>query len=112
MLLDTMNQTVTVTSPGTRTVRGSSLPDWDNPVSVTVVGGCSVQPAGTSLDESGRWATMDGLTAYLPYTADVKAGDRVTFDGLDYAIEGEPRKWASPTGAVAHIFLNLKRWEG
>lgn len=51
------------------------------------------------------------LTAYIPEGSDVKAGDRIEFDGNVYTINGEPRKW---TGAVnmSHIQLNLELWKG
>lgn len=106
------NQSVTRLRPGTKTERGSEVPDWNNPDS-KVVNGCSVQPAATSLSQDGRvLGILDGLTVYMPPTADVRSGDRIVYDGNTYTINGEIRNWPSPTGAVAHIQLNLERWSG
>ncbi len=112
MLPSFCNQSITILRPtADRVVRGSVMPDWSS-VSKTVVTGCSVQPAGTSLSQDGRvLGISDGLTAYLPDGTDVKAGDRIEFENEVYTINGEPRKW---TGAFtrSHILLNLVRWEG
>ena len=74
--------------------------------------GCSIQPASTSLSQDGRiLGIADGWTAYVPEGTDVKAGDRIEFDGQIFEINGAPRKWTGPT-RTSHIQLNLKRWEG
>lgn len=112
MLHSWCNDTVYVIRPATTTSRGSTIYDWTNPT-VTTVTGCSVQPASTSLSQDGRvLGIMDGLTAYLPPGTDVKAGDRIGFNGEVYTINGEPRVWSSPTGRVSAIQLNLQRWSG
>ena len=56
--------------------------------------------------------TDDGLTAYIPANADVKAGDRIEYAGGVYTITGEPRVWPSATGGLDHVLLNLERWSG
>lgn len=111
MLPSWANQSIVIHRPTTKTVRGSTVPDWENETKTTVTG-CSVQPASTSLSLDGRVLGLsDGLTAYIPQGTDVKASDRIEFDGLLYVINGEPRNW---TGAFtrSHIQLNLIRWEG
>ena len=111
MLPSFCNQQVTIIRPSTKESRGSIVPDWSVTTETTVTG-CSVQPAGTSLSQDGRvLGVTDGLTAYLPEGTDVKAGDRVLYDGEVYTISGEPRKWV---GAFtrSHVLLNLVRWEG
>ena len=103
---------VTIRRPGTTTSRGSTVPDWTK-VTDTVITGCSIQPAGTSLSQDGRiLGVTDGLTAYLPPGTDVKEGDRILWNGEIYTINGAPRAWPSPTGRVSHILLNLVRWSG
>lgn len=105
-------QNVTRIRPGTKIQRGSEIPDWDNADSLTI-SGCSIQPASTSLSEDGRiLGITDGWTAYLPPGADVKAGDRIQFEGNLYEINGEPRIWQSPTGHNNHTMLNLRRFAG
>ena len=106
------SQTVTIIRPGTTTSRGSTIPDWTTSTSTTVTG-CSVQPASTSLTQDGRvQGIYDGMTAYLPPGTDVQEGDRITYDGLTYTVDGTPRKWISATGQASNIQVNLKRWSG
>lgn len=113
MLPSFCQQSITRVRPGTKTSRGSTVPDWDNPTSSATISGCSVQPASTSLSEDGRvLGITDGLTVYLPNGSDVLAGDHIVYDGETYEINGEPRVWASPTGARSHILLNLRRYSG
>ena len=113
MLPTFCSQEVTRIRPGTRELRGSTLPDWsEDKVTTVTIKGCSVQPASTSLSQDGRvLGISEGWTAYLPEGSDVQAGDRIVFDGDTYEINGEPKKW---TGAFtrSHIQLNLIRWGG
>lgn len=113
MLPTWASQEITRVRPGTKTIRGSEVPDWSpDKVSELKITGCSVQPASTSLSQDGRVLGIDeGWTAYIPEGSDVLAGDRIKFDGDTYEINGEPKKW---TGAFtrSHIQLNLVRWEG
>jgi hypothetical protein len=112
MLPSFCSQSITIIRPGTKEVRGSIVPDWEHTAQPVVVGGCSVQPASSSLSLDGRvLGISDAWTAYLPEGTDVKAGDHILFDGNTYEISGEPRVW---TGAFtrSHIQLNLTRWEG
>lgn len=112
MLPSFCSQSITIIRPGTKEVRGSIVPDWEHTAQPVIVGGCSVQPASSSLSLDGRvLGISDAWTAYLPEGTDVKAGDHILFDGNTYEISGEPRVW---TGAFtrSHIQLNLTRWEG
>ena len=112
MSLSFWTQQITRIRPGSRTVRGSDIPDWDKAESL-VIPNCSVQPAGTSLTQDGRiQGITDGLTCYIPPTADIKGGDRVEYAGAVYAINGDPLPWQSPSGRISHIQLNLVRWRG
>lgn len=112
MLPSWCSQTITIVKPGTATSRGSTVYDWEHPVSSTDIAGCSVQPASTGLSQDGRvLGIYDGWTAYIPEGTDVKAGDHIEFEGETYAINGEPRKWTGPS-RTSHIQLNLVRWEG
>lgn len=113
MLPTWASQSITRVRPGSKTIRGSVVPDWSqDKVSKVTITGCSVQPAGTGLSQDGRVLGInEGYTAFIPEGSDVQAGDRIEFDGNTYAINGEPKKW---TGAYtrSHIQLNLVRWEG
>lgn len=104
-------QSITRLRPGTRTERGSTVPDWSNPDEL-IIDGCSVQPASTSLSQDGRIEGItDGLTVYAPVTADVRAGDRFVVNGATYTINGDPLYWPG-AARLAHIQLNLMRWRG
>lgn len=106
------NDTITRLRPDTKVSRGSQIFDWDKPNELTI-GSCSMQPASTSLNTDGRvLGVSDGYTLYAPLTADIKAGDRIMYNNEPYTINGEPRAWKSPFGAVEHLVVNLMRYYG
>ena len=111
MLPSFCTQEVTRIRPGERTSRGSVIPDWsESAVTKLVIKGCSIQPATTSLTQDGRVLGInEALTAFLPAGSDVKAGDRIVFNGQTFAINGDPKEW---TGArsLSNMQLNLIRW--
>lgn len=113
MLPSFCKESITRIRPGTKTLRGSEVPDWsESKVNTLTISGCSVQPATTSLSMDGRvLAINEQMTAFLPEGSDVLAGDRIVYNGETYEINGEPKRW---TGAVnlSNIQLNLTRWEG
>lgn len=112
MLPSFFKQEITVIRPSTKESRGSVVYDWSKTETHTV-SECSVQPASTTLDIDGRvLGISEGLTAFLPYSADVQAGDRIGYDGETYTIEGVPQPSISPTGSISSIKLHLKRWDG
>ena len=112
MVLSFFTQAIIRKRPGSTTSRGSVIPDWEN-ASETEISGCSVQPATTTLSQDGRvLGISDGYTAYLPPDADVVAGDHIIYNGKEYAIDGEPRPWFSPSGRLDNIQLSLVRWDG
>lgn len=97
--------------PGTKTERGSTIFDWNN-TDRLVIEGCSVQPAATTLSQDGRvLGISESMTAYLPDDSDVKAGDRIEYDGNVYTITGEPKIWKGPLN-MSNMQLNLTKWEG
>ena len=111
MLPTWANQDIVRVRPGTKESRGSTIPDWTK-ADRLVIRGCSVQPATTSLTQDGRvLGISEQWTAYLPEGSDVKAGDRIEFDGQPYTINGEPKKWTAPF-TRSNIQLTLTRWEG
>jgi hypothetical protein len=107
-----MKDTITRIRPSTKVSRGSQIPDWENATELTI-GSCSMQPASTSLNTDGRvLGVSDGYTLYAPMNADIKAGDRIVYNGEPYTINGEPRPWQSPFGEVEHLVVNLMRYYG
>lgn len=106
------SQTITVARAPLIDDRGAQIRDWSNATSHDITG-CSVQPASTSLGTSDAREPVNILhTAYLPPAADIALGDKITFDGSDYALNGAPQHVESPTGAVSHTVINLIRWVG
>ena len=106
------NQTITILRPSVTTSRGSEVYDWSNPI-IQEINNCSVQPSSTGLSQDGRvLGISEGYTVYLPPDTDVRAGDKIEFEGDAYTIMGEPKPWMSATGQVSHIQLSIERWSG
>lgn len=105
-------QSVTRIRPGTKTSRGSVIPDWDNVTTITI-SGCSVQPSGTSLSQDGRvLGISDTFNAYMPYGSDVEVGDHIVYGGQTYLVTSVPRPWISPTGGLSNTQITMERWDG
>ncbi|SPT53797.1 Uncharacterised protein [Actinomyces bovis] len=104
--------TVTIIRPTIVSERGKDRPDYDAPASTTIVGGCSVQPAGTSENLSGRQSAVARLTLFLPPEVQVGAHDLVEWHGARYHATGASQSWKSPTGAVSHSVVTLTQWQG
>lgn len=112
MLPTWASDSITRLRPGQTTSRGSTVPDWSAPDVLTITG-CSVQPATTGLSQDGRvLGVSEGLTIYLPYEADVQAGDRIVYDGETYTLIGEPKRWRSATGLASSCQISVERWRG
>ena len=112
MLPSWFRQEVTRLRPSTQTVRGSTVPDWDNATSQKITG-CSVQPSSTSLTQDGRVLGIEeSYTLYMPADADVKEGDRIVYGSETYVVSGVPRPWVSATGGLDNRQAHLERWDG
>ena len=111
-LLSFFNKTVTRIRPGSITERGITYPDWDN-TSELQIDNCVVTWQGTTLSQDGRiMGISDTKMLYAPLDADFKAGDRIRYGTKTYEIDGDPMDWESPTGALNHFEIPLKRYEG
>lgn len=113
MLPTFCRDTVTRIRPSTTTSRGSTIFDWsEDKVSTKSISGCSMQPASTSLSEDGRvLGISDTYTLFAPPDADIKAGDRISFDSKVYTIEGDVRVQPSAMN-LDHIEITLRRYSG
>lgn len=111
MLPSFCNDTITRIRPGQKESRGSIIPDWTQ-ATTKEIGGCSMQPASTSLSQDGRvLGLLDEYTLFLPADADIQAGDRVQFNGRVYEIDGEVR--IQPAALrLDHIELRLRSHKG
>ena len=96
-----------------KTVRGSQVRDWDSDeVTSVTIARCSVQPASVVRDFDRSENVEKGMTLFAPPDADIELGDRITFAGKTYEIDGEPYTWVSPTRRVSSTQAHLKRWKG
>lgn len=112
MLPTFFNKSVVVIKPGSKSVRGQTVPDWDNSSQITI-SNCSMQPASTTLSQDGRvLAVTDRFTCYMPANVNVSAGDRIAYNNKIYTVDGDPRDWESASGRLDHIELNLIRYRG
>ena len=113
-LLSFFNQTITRIRPGTMTERGTTYPDWSEDKVTTVnITNCCITWKATNMSTDGRvLGISDTKVLYAPLDADIKAGDRVKQGEETYEIEGTPEDWNSPTGALNHYEITLKRYEG
>ena len=111
MLPSFCRDTVTRIRPGTKDVRGSTIPDWET-ATTKDISGCSMQPASTSLTEDGRvLGISDRYTLFAPTEADIEAGDRIQFNGKIFTIDGDVR--VQPCAMqLDHLEITLKRYQG
>ena len=111
ILLFMWHQTIERIRPGEKTERGSVIPDWNNST-VLAIDHCLFQYGTSILDQDGRvLGIQDGATVCAPVDADIKAGDRIRYDGDIYTIDGRPLVWKN-VGRLDHMKLNLRRWSG
>lgn len=104
-------QAITVLSAATVTDEyHNEMPDWANPTSATVTG-CSVQPGGGAQEVTDREAITTLFTVWAPLTAPIVDGDRVTYAGETYDIDGPVERWAVGT-RLDHLVIRLKEITG
>lgn len=117
MLPSFCKDTVKRIRPGTKSSRGSTIPDWNNTTTVKIEG-CSMQPASTSLSQDGRvLGITDTYTLFAPPTADIRPGDHIIYHhpicgDLEYEIDGDVPFQPSATGRLDHLNIRLKRYQG
>lgn len=101
------DQTVVRVRAGTRTDRGGNqVPDWsDGAVSRLTLQRVSVQPASQSeTTDPTRTAVVTGWHVQTePGTdPDVRAADRIEWNGLACDVVGEIARWPDPLGGTVH----------
>ena len=112
MPLSFIKDSVTVTRPALSVKNGQTFFDWDNATQITLEG-VQVTAQSTSRDYDGRILNVsDRRTLRARYDADIKAGDRVIYEGETYDVEGEVFHTKSPTGRVSSTRCTLARWDG
>lgn len=80
----------------------------------TVVSGVVAWPTGSTELLGAQDFADTTMTALLPSGTNVTMIDKITLNGLDYEVDGDPNDFtASPlTGNGAGIEVRLKRWTG
>ena len=112
MPLSFMRDTVTVTRAQLVASRGSKVYDWSH-ASTHEVGNCMVTAVSTVQDRDGRELQIsDTFRLRAMYDADIQPGDRITWRGDVYEVDGEVFKTASPTGRVSSTRCSMSRWRG
>lgn len=83
--------------------------DWNDPERLTIPG-WSIEPVDSrkTFDAAGD-RTLSRWQAIGPAGADVKAGDRIEWNGDHYELDAEPLQRTSPSGNASHCDLTLKR---
>lgn len=104
-------QSVVIVRPGTVSDRyGNEREDWGEAATRTPVEQVNVQPSGgSSEDTSDRQVVVTGwLLISAPGTMpDLRATDRVEFDGQTLQVTGKVGRWPVPVD-IRHIEAQLK----
>ncbi len=112
MGLSFFRDTVTIIRAPLEMRNGSEYRNWNN-VTSHELERVQVTAAGTSRDFAGRTENItDRRTLRANYDADIQEGDRVSFGGNLYEIDGEVFHTQSPTGRASSTRCTLTRWKG
>ena len=112
MPLSFMNDTVTVLRAPIIEKNGMEKRDWTNADDFEVTD-VMVTSQNTSRDFEDRTLQVsDRRTLRANYDADIKAGDRIVWNGSTYEVEGDVFHTKSPTGRVSSTRYTLVRWAG
>lgn len=98
---------VTVLRPAGRDTWGDTVAG-DVPTSVS---GCFWQPVSTDEQLNAADTVTVAARVFMPPTVDVKATDRIEFEGRRYAIDGRPALHHTPAGPH-HYEVELRDVEG
>ena len=112
MPLSFMNDSVTIMRAPMLKKNGMESRDWTRSQTFTIQH-VQVTAQATSRDFEGRTEQVsDRRTLRAPFDADIQPGDKVTWNGSDYEVDGEVFHTKSPTGRVSSTRCALVRWEG
>ncbi|AXH47303.1 head-to-tail stopper [Microbacterium phage Eden] len=88
---------------------GALVPDPNGVPTVATFYG-SIQPGTGATDPINRNGAEVVKTIWSPPGADVQHDDRITMDGDEYFVNGEPELWR--TGVLDHDVIRLSLWRG
>ena len=100
--------TVTIVRSAGKDPLGDPLPGDTE----TTVSGCFVQPRSSGELTDMRDTVITGLVVFLPTGTVITATDRIRWDGVLYAVDGEPAAWDEISGKQHHLEVALRRVEG
>lgn len=111
------NQTLVRLRAATRVNRGGDVvPDWSVEPTALTIGQVSVQPSSQleNTTEASDVRTERWRVLSAPGTApDVRALDRVLYDGHTFEVEGDVAVWPDPTyGGTHHVEFGMRRDTG
>jgi hypothetical protein len=114
MLPSFASDTVTRVRPvWTTDARGTRRPDYGPAAGRVALAGCLVQPgASQEVLDNRVGAVAVRWSVFMPAGTDIEASDGVEVDGRLYAVDGEPARHKSPTGALSHVLVLLVDWKG
>lgn len=102
---------VTILRPNRLTDRyGNSSKDWAHVTETDAVGWVS-QRAASEDRANGREAQLSEWVLFLDPDVDIVGGDRVTWEGLTFEVDGPPNPAWTPRGPH-HLEVPLKVVEG
>ena len=102
----------TIITPGSVTERGVTIPDWASATETSEDGWRFTPLPASEVLEYGRQGVTVKLAGCGPYDSVVTAHCRVTVGGETYEVAGEPQRWPSLTGDLAHTEVVLQRVDG
>jgi hypothetical protein len=110
------NQTVVRLRAGEKTDRGgNTVPDWSNPIPLTVQG-LNIQPNSQAEDvDEQRNAVVTGYRVQSTEgtAPDIQPADRIVWADEVYEVDGEVARWPDLfTDTVHHIEFVIKRATG
>jgi len=112
MPLSFFRETVTRKRAAIKVKNGMDCPDWDDAESLEIKN-VQVTAAATSREMGERTLNVnDRRTLRADYDADIKAGDRIVWNGEEYEIDGEVFHSKSPTGRISTTRCALMRFKG
>ena len=112
MALSFMRDKVIVERAALIKKNGMEVRDWANAKKHTVERVLiTAQPTSREFGDRTTQVT-DRRTLRACYDADIMPGDRITWRGDTYEIDGDVFHTISPTGRVSSTRCTLARWEG
>jgi hypothetical protein len=85
--------------------------DWAHAVSHDVEN-CYFELGASEEVLVGRDAVKIAATVFAPAGTDVLATDRIVYEGIEYAVDGQPMVRRSFSRRLDHLEVVLKEWTG